>query len=285
VLEKFKPFTSARTYGIVPALLQQGMKLLVPQLCRIFRACITYGFIPTAWRQVKVTFIPKPGKLDYNGVKAYNPISLLPFLLKTMQKLADRHVKDDALKKYSIHRNQHAYQRSKSTETALHIVVTRTESTIEYKDTALGAFLDIEGASDRTSCVIIKQAAENYGIEPSICRWICAMLERRNIIATLSRRTLGASVVRVCLQGSVLSPLLCSLVVDNLLLELNDKLLYTVEYADDTAILINRKLLQTLSEVLQTALCTVQQWCERPNLSINPNKTVNTSILLIRRRV
>jgi hypothetical protein len=24
-----------------------------------------YRFIPTAWRQVKVTFIPKPGKFDY----------------------------------------------------------------------------------------------------------------------------------------------------------------------------------------------------------------------------
>jgi hypothetical protein len=29
-----------------------------------------------------------------------------------------------------------------------------------------------------------------------------------------------------------------------------------------------------LSEVLQTALCTDQQLCNRTNLSINPNKTV-----------
>jgi hypothetical protein len=29
-----------------------------------------------------------------------------------------------------------------------------------------------------------------------------------------------------------------------------------------------------VSEVLQTALCTVQKWCEKINLSINPNKTV-----------
>jgi hypothetical protein len=29
-----------------------------------------------------------------------------------------------------------------------------------------------------------------------------------------------------------------------------------------------------VSEVLQTALHTVQQWCERINLSINPNKAV-----------
>jgi hypothetical protein len=72
-------------------------------------------------------------------------------------------------------------------------VVTHKEGAIEYKDIALGAFLDTEGAFDRTSFDTIKQAAERHGIEPTICRWICAMLESRNIIALVSRETL-----RVC---------------------------------------------------------------------------------------
>jgi hypothetical protein len=139
---------------------------------------------------------------------------------------------------------------------------------------ALGAFLDIEGAFDRTSFDMIKQAAERHGIDPTICRWICAMLESRNIMATLSGETLEASAVRGCPQGGVLSPLMWSLVVDELLWELNHRGYYTVGYADDIAILINGKFPQTVSEVLQTALHTVQQWCERTKLSINPNKTV-----------
>jgi hypothetical protein len=65
-------------------------------------------------------------------------------------------------------------------------------------------------------------------------------------------------VVRGCPHGGVLSHLLWSLVVDDLLLELNGNRLYTIGYADDIAILINGKFLQTVSEVLQTALCTVQ---------------------------
>jgi hypothetical protein len=85
---------------------------------------------------------------------------------------------------------------------------------------------------------------------------------------------LRASAARGCPQGGVLSPLLCSFVVDNLLWELNSNGYYTVGYADDIAILINGKFLYTVSEVLQTALCTVQKWCEKTNLSINPNKTV-----------
>jgi hypothetical protein len=58
-LSTFKPFKSAGTDGIVLTLLQQGAEHLVLHLCRIFRACMAYGFIPTAWRQVKVTFIAK----------------------------------------------------------------------------------------------------------------------------------------------------------------------------------------------------------------------------------
>jgi hypothetical protein len=71
-----------------------------------------------------VMFIPKPGKLDYTEAKACHPISLSSFLLKIMEKLVERHIRDSSLREYSLHRNQHAYQIGKSTETALHNVVT-----------------------------------------------------------------------------------------------------------------------------------------------------------------
>jgi adenylate cyclase len=62
--------------------------------------------------------------------------------------------------------------------------------------------------------------------------------------------------------------------VDDLLWGLNSNGSYTIGYADDFAILINGKFLQTVSEVLQTTLGTVQQWCERTKLSVNSNKMV-----------
>jgi hypothetical protein len=77
-------------------------------------------------------------------------------------------------------------------------VVTSIETAIEYRNIALGAFLDIEGAFDRTSFDVIKHAYKKHGTEPAICRWICAMLESRNIIAILLEETLGASTVRGC---------------------------------------------------------------------------------------
>jgi hypothetical protein len=82
-----------------------------------------------------------------------------------------------------------------------------------------------------------------------------------------------------CQQRGMLSPLLWSPVVDGLLWELNDNGYYTAGYADDIAYLLNGKFPQTVSEVLQTAPWTVQEWCDRAKLSINPNKMVIISCL------
>jgi hypothetical protein len=78
------------------------------------------------------------------------------------------------------------------------------------------------------------------------------MLETMNIITTLLGKTLRTSMARKCPQGAVLLLLLWSLVVDEHLRvwELNDNYHYTVGYADDIAILINRKFPQTVSDVL-----------------------------------
>jgi hypothetical protein len=116
-------------------------------------------------------------------------------------------------------------------------VVTCIESANEYKEIPLRVFLDIEGAFDRTSFEVITQAAERHGIESTICRWICSMLESRNIVTTLLGETSRVSMTQGCPQEGVLSPLLWSVVVDELLWELNDNDYYTVGYADDIAIL------------------------------------------------
>jgi hypothetical protein len=57
----------------------------------------------------------------------------------------------------------------------LHNIITSIEYAIEHKVIALGTFLDIEGALERTSFDIIEEAAERHDSEPGICRRICAI--------------------------------------------------------------------------------------------------------------
>ena len=57
----------------------------------------------------------------------------------------DKYIRDEFLKDSPLNRNQLAYQSGKSTETALHSLVTLIEKSLSYQETALCAFLDIEG--------------------------------------------------------------------------------------------------------------------------------------------
>ena len=72
-------------------------------------------------------FIPKPGRDSYSGPRDYRPISLTSFLLKTMERLVDRYLRDEVLAHMPLHSNQHAYQAGKSVETALHQLIVRVE--------------------------------------------------------------------------------------------------------------------------------------------------------------
>jgi hypothetical protein len=67
--DSFAPYKSPGMDGIFPALLQEGREVLVPYLVRIFRTCLATDYVPTTWRQVKVVFIPKPGRVSYGGPK------------------------------------------------------------------------------------------------------------------------------------------------------------------------------------------------------------------------
>jgi hypothetical protein len=61
-IDTFAPYKSLGVDKIFPALLREGQEVLIPHLVRIFRACLTTGYVPFVWRQVKVVFIPKPGR-------------------------------------------------------------------------------------------------------------------------------------------------------------------------------------------------------------------------------
>jgi hypothetical protein len=88
-IDPFAPYKSPGVDGIFPALLQQPREVVIPYLIRIFRACLATGYVPAIWRQVKVVFIPKPGRNSYSEPRDYRPISLTLFLLEAMERLVD----------------------------------------------------------------------------------------------------------------------------------------------------------------------------------------------------
>jgi hypothetical protein len=236
---------------IFPALLQQGREILIPYLIKMFRACLATGYVPAAWRQVKVVFIPKPGRNSCCGPKDFRPISLTSFLLKTLERLVDRFLRDEILVSRPLHPNQHAYQAGKSVETALHQLMVWVEKALDQQEVSLGVFLDIEGAFNNTSYDNMCTALVIHGVGHIIVRWVRATLEGRRAIATLGSFSRSVAVSKGCPQGGVLSPLLRCLVVDELLARLKEGGVYAQGYADDICLLAIGKFPNTVSGLIQ----------------------------------
>lgn len=114
-IKKFHPFKSAGPDGIYPALLQSGLDIILHLLAALLRACIAWRYIPEEWRNSKVVFIPKPGRIDYALAISYRPISLSSFLKTTLERLCDRYIRDVPLLHHLIHCNQYAHIPGRST--------------------------------------------------------------------------------------------------------------------------------------------------------------------------
>jgi hypothetical protein len=191
------------------------------------------GYVPNVWSQVKVVFIPKPGRNSYCGPKDFQPMSLTSFLLKTLERLVDRFLRDEILVSKPLHPNQHAYQAGKSVETALHQLVVWVEKALDQQEVALGVFLDIEGTFNNTSYDSMCAALARHGVDHTIVRWVKATLEGRQATVTLGSHSRSVAVSRGCPQGGVLSPLLWCLVVDELLARRSGGGVYAQGSADD----------------------------------------------------
>lgn len=136
----FKPYTSPGGDGIFRAMLQHGMDVIQNPLREIVKASYALSYVPQAWRKGNVVFIPKAGGRCETQPRSYRPISLSSFLLKTMERILDLHIRSETLMLSPLHFQQHAYQKGKSTETALSCILNTVEKAISNKGIALCAF-------------------------------------------------------------------------------------------------------------------------------------------------
>jgi len=104
-------------------------------------------------------------------------------------------------------------------------------------------------------------------------RSIKATLEGRVAVATLNEISLRFAISRGCPQGGVLSPLLWCLMVNNLITRLSGGGVFIQGYADDICLLAVGKFPNMASGLMQWALSTIEIWCNKVGLSVNPDKT------------
>ena len=272
-ISDMEPYKAPGPDGIYPILLQKGIEILTPYLVCLYRASLAIGYIPKAWQTVRVVFIPKPGKEDYSVAKSFRPISLASFMLKALEKLVDRRLKDSCMIVHPLHERQHAYQSGKSTETALHELVMQIENTFDRGEYALACFLDIEGAFDNAQFDDIRNALITRGVPSVLVDWSTSMLSQRVIQTKVGDSQCEAVAQQGTAQGGVLSALFWVLVVDELLTNLSQAHFDALGYSDDITIVLKGPRLDVLCEQMQLALRCVERWCTDRKMRVNPSKT------------
>lgn len=114
-----------------------------------------------------------------------------------------------------------------------------------------------------------------------VVRCIFETLENRRIVTAVNEARLVARTKRRCPQGRVLSPLLWSVVVDDLLVQLNYHGIHVQGYVDDVWIVGIRLFPGSVSEIVQAGLKRVGRWCVQQGMSVNAS---NTGLMIFTRK-
>ena len=272
-VDQFKPYKAPGGDGVYPILLQEGWETLEPVFLMICRASLKLGHIPKIWQKARGIFIPKPGKNSYNLAKSFRLITLTSFQLKVMERMIYWHLNSSLGVDKMISPHQHGFRTGKSTESALHQLVTKIERTIVEGQYALGIFLDIEGAFDNVSFKTITEALSNFGLPQVIVRWINAMLRSRTVTVTVQGATVSKRVKKGCPQGGIMSPLLWNLVINSLLLLINSTSADSEGFADDVNFLVRGIDIDTIIDICQQCLDRIREWGLKTGLNFSPTKT------------
>ena len=256
-----------------PRVLQALTQPAYRRLTRLFQAMVKLNYTPLIWRQAQVVFIPKPGKDDYSNPRAWRPISLYSFFVKTVEKLVLWELQSTVLKNKPFEAQQHGFTQGRSCDTALSSLVDKIESSILRNKLALVGSLDIQGAFDYCQHSAILDAMAEKRVPAQILGWYKHFLTQRYSITQMHNTKCAVRISRGTPQGGILSPLAFNLVFDAFIRTMNNGPVKVQAFADDAALLVLGVDPTSMVDVMQRALNKAANWGISRNLIFVPEKT------------
>ena len=277
----FQKFKTAGPDELKPIVLQHLPLPAIQFIKHIYTACLNTGYTPTHWSTSKAIFLPKPGKPDYQDPRAYRPISLTPFLFKTLEKIMLWQANVTCLIDFPLHNNQHAFRQNHSCDVALSRVVNEIEKSIINHSFTLGVFLDIQGAFDNITTQAITAGMIKHGFPPDMITWYTKYIKNRSCYTKLGNAKTTIYLHKGTPQGGVFSPIAWNLAFDDLLSAFDGGPTLAIGFADDGSLLISGPDPYTLVNLAQTNINKAVAWGKQRGLKFSHSKT--TAILFHRK--
>ncbi|XP_058482380.1 uncharacterized protein LOC131457848 [Solea solea] len=176
--------TSCPLDPIPSHLLQSIASDLLPFLTHLINTSLSSGCFPDSLKEARVTPLLKKPTLDPSEVNNYRPVSLLPFLSKTLERAIF-----NQLSSY-LHRNnlldplQSGFKAGHSTETALLAVTEQLHTARAASLSSVLILLDLSAAFDTVNHQILISSLQELGVSGSALTLLSSYLQNRTYRVT-----------------------------------------------------------------------------------------------------
>ena len=183
---------------------------------RLFNLVWKVGVVPAARKEAHVVPVLKPGK-DKSAPSSYRPISLTSQVGKRMECMVKGRLEHLLKGRGVLNRFQSGFRKGRSTLdnlARLHHDVTAAKNRGRY---VLAIFLDLQAAFDLTWHFGVLKKLRDCGITRNCFHYLRAFLENRKIIVRVDGELSDALILeRSTPHGSVISPVIFSLIINDL---------------------------------------------------------------------
>jgi hypothetical protein len=258
-------------------LLKKVAEQIAPLLCVMCNASFQSGTLPTDQKAAVVFPILKKPLLDPDDPSSYRPISNLSFVSKLVERLVASRFTQHCENNDLLPRNQSAYRRHYSTETAVLRVHNDLVRAADNGQVTALVLLDLSAAFDTVDHGhLLTVLDRRFGVNGSAHGWFQDYLTNRSqVVRTVSGESPMSTIDCGVPQGSVLGPLLFCSYTEDVSTLCDAHGVHHHLYADDKQLYASVHLKDTKNALLRLGTCVreIADWCTSRRLQLNAGKT------------
>ncbi len=256
--------------GISAHLLRTIAGAISPSITKLFNLSLLQGQIPSEWKKVNVTPIPKTS--ISKSPSNFHPISVLPVLAKVFESLIHHQIYSCLTAHSLLHPCQSGFRPSHSTQDTLLKTVDDWRIALDRGEYVGAILIDLSKAFDSIDHAILLSKLSAYGLLDTELNWfkdyLTGRMQRVCVDSTFSNWT---RITRGVPQGSILGPLLFLIYVNDMPNAISKCSINL--YADDTTLYHSDSDPGTVQAALTQDLESTARWIKANGLRMNIAKT------------